>query len=413
MTTLVALGAGVLLFPALVQAQFGGLGGRIQRRVENEVGRKAENTVANAVRCTLGDTKCINDAKAKNQEVVVVDKDGKPVPNVNTAGAPAGTAESKEQPGEGVWRNYDFVPGRRVLFASDFSQERVGRFPASQLEFQSGNAQIVERNGERVLEMSAATVFRVKLPEMLRDGYSIEFSYLLPAPNMSLNVFVGSPQTAVSRWPSHYMSVYHTPGLYKGGTSVSSASAKDIVGNMTDFKFQNDGNYAVFYAGPERTGNLPNVTIEPSNVVEFHVTANPNFRAYLTNIVIAAGLDPLYETLLRDKSYTTRGILFDIDQATLRPESTPELMRIEEVLQRNANLRLIIEGHTDNTGTDSHNQDLSQRRAEAVVNYLTGKGIGKDRLEAMGKGSSSPAAPNDTPQGRAQNRRVVIVLKEA
>ncbi|MGE0405123.1 MAG: OmpA family protein [Candidatus Korobacteraceae bacterium] len=371
--------------------------------------------VGDAVSCTLGDKACVDQAKAKNEKVVIVDKDGKVI--TDERGNPASTQEEAtartEKPGEGVWRNYDFVPGKRVLYASDFSQERVGRFPANQLEFVSGNAQIVEMDGRKVLEISQNSVFRVKLPEALKEGYTLEFSYLLPAPNMAVNVFFGSPQVAVSRWESHYISVFHTPGIYSRGTSVSSISARQIVKQMTPVKFQADGAYAMLYVGTERAANLPNASIQPSDVVEFRATANANFRAYLTDIVVAAGLDPLYETLMKEGSYTTRGILFAVDSAELRPESTPELIKIEEMLKRDTKIRLIIEGHTDSTGEQAHNMDLSQRRAAAVVAYLAGKGVAKDRLEPVGKGQTAPVASNDTPQGREQNRRVVVALKKA
>ncbi len=74
-------------------------------------------------------------------------------------------------PGEGVWRNYDFLPGTTLWFATDFTDEPVGRFPASQLEFVKGNMQIVEWEGEKVLGASANSTFRVALPEALPEEF--------------------------------------------------------------------------------------------------------------------------------------------------------------------------------------------------------------------------------------------------
>ena len=86
---------------------------------------------------------------------------------------PSEAAAPTQEPGEGVWRNYDFTPGKEVWFVSDFSDERVGRFPATQLEFVQGNMQIVELYGERVLEVAQNSLFRVNLPEMLPEDFTV------------------------------------------------------------------------------------------------------------------------------------------------------------------------------------------------------------------------------------------------
>jgi outer membrane protein OmpA-like peptidoglycan-associated protein len=72
---------------------------------------------------------------------------------------------------------------------------------------------------------------------------------------------------------------------------------------------------------------------------------------------------------------------------------------------------LIVEGHTDSQGSESYNQDLSQRRADAVRDYLVQKGYPADHIQARGKGEGSPIADNASPEGRANNRRVEIVIE--
>lgn len=105
---------------------------------------------------------------------------------------------------------------------------------------------------------------------------------------------------------------------------------------------------------------------------------------------------------------TLYGVNFDVDAATLRPESRPALDGVVKAAQAHPDWRLAIEGHTDNTGNDAHNQDLSQRRADSVRKYLADAGVPVDRLRAQGFGTSHPVAPNDNPAGRAQNRRVEV-----
>jgi OOP family OmpA-OmpF porin len=77
-------------------------------------------------------------------------------------------------------------------------------------------------------------------------------------------------------------------------------------------------------------------------------------------------------------------------------------------MQANPSLRLEVQGHTDNKGSAAYNKKLSQKRADSVMDYIVKKGIGKERLSAMGYGLEKPAASNDTETGRAENRRVEL-----
>jgi len=100
-----------------------------------------------------------------------------------------------------------------------------------------------------------------------------------------------------------------------------------------------------------------------------------------------------------------RNIFFDVAKATLRPESNGELERLVKLMKEVPNLKIEISGHTDNTGSATVNETLSQQRAEAVVQYLTTKGIAASRMRAKGYGASVPVATNNSDDGRQQNRR--------
>lgn len=99
-------------------------------------------------------------------------------------------------------------------------------------------------------------------------------------------------------------------------------------------------------------------------------------------------------------------IFFDFDRYELKPSSYPELNRLAEVLADNPGAKVEIAGHTDNVGTAAYNQELSDNRARAVVDYLASKGIEASRLIARGYGETRPVDTNDTEEGRTQNRRV-------
>ena len=103
------------------------------------------------------------------------------------------------------------------------------------------------------------------------------------------------------------------------------------------------------------------------------------------------------------------GILFDLDSATIRPDSKPVLDEVVASLQAQPDWRLTIEGHTDATGSAEHNRVLSQQRADAVKAHLVAAGIDAGRLKTAGFGASQPVADNSTELGRSQNRRVELV----
>jgi outer membrane protein OmpA-like peptidoglycan-associated protein len=107
---------------------------------------------------------------------------------------------------------------------------------------------------------------------------------------------------------------------------------------------------------------------------------------------------------------TLGDVLFDTDQATLKPGAATEIERLATFLQENADMRIRIEGHTDSVGTEDYNQELSRRRAQAVADALVSRGIAQSRIEVVGRGEGFPVVSNANSAGRQQNRRVEIVF---
>lgn len=103
-------------------------------------------------------------------------------------------------------------------------------------------------------------------------------------------------------------------------------------------------------------------------------------------------------------------ITFDTDQDAVKGQFYPTLDSVAIVLRKFNQTLVDVYGHTDSTGSASHNQQLSQRRAASVANYLGGQGIDPRRFAVIGLGASQPVATNATPEGRAQNRRVEIQI---
>jgi OOP family OmpA-OmpF porin len=106
--------------------------------------------------------------------------------------------------------------------------------------------------------------------------------------------------------------------------------------------------------------------------------------------------------------WVLNNVLFDLNQATIKPAFYSELDKVVSILNSQAALGIELEGHTCNLGSDAHNMKLSEKRANAVMDYLISKGIDKSRLSAKGYGETKPVESNDTDEGRQANRRVQI-----
>ncbi len=104
------------------------------------------------------------------------------------------------------------------------------------------------------------------------------------------------------------------------------------------------------------------------------------------------------------------GLLFDVDKADLRAEAQKNLTDFSATLNKYSDTIVLIEGHTDDTGSDEYNLELSKKRAQAVATYLTAQKVDPNRFTINGYGESQPAVANDTAEGRQANRRVELAI---
>jgi outer membrane protein OmpA-like peptidoglycan-associated protein len=104
-------------------------------------------------------------------------------------------------------------------------------------------------------------------------------------------------------------------------------------------------------------------------------------------------------------------VLFAVDSSALSGSARSNLDQVSDVLNEYNKTAVVVQGHTDSTGSEQHNQELSERRASSVENYLVDRGVDPKRLAALGYGETAPVASNDTAGGRQQNRRVDIMLR--
>ena len=421
------------LFADAVHAQ---IWDRVRDRAEREVERRAERVTSRAVNavldeledavvCMATDETCIEEAEEEGKPVVITDEDGELVEvrdgeeegaaeeAVAAAGVEAEVADDTSRPGEGAWANYDFVPGDQVLFMSNFEDYTIGRFPPN-IEFQGGMMQLVDWEGQTLLESTDNSHFRIALGETVPERFTIEFDVYLDNNRTRdrIGVFfseVGDPR----RFSRHDFSYFYV-GRQGAGVRGPTESMRDVTpyqNELTPVRIAVDGDYGTMYINEERVANIPVLDVERNGFIEFvHSASRENQPAYITNIRIAGGGLELYDRLMADGRVSTQGVYFDTGSASIRPESTGTLTEIGRMMDQHGDLRLRIEGHTDNVGDAQANMELSDQRAQSVMQYLVNQhGIAADRLEAVGMGEEAPVADNDTAEGRQNNRRVELV----
>lgn len=120
-------------------------------------------------------------------------------------------------------------------------------------------------------------------------------------------------------------------------------------------------------------------------------------------------IDDIYIGIVPENlAYVFTGIVFENDKAEIQSEFLPQLVLIKDYLQLNRKVNIIITGHTDNTGTETYNEELSLERAKSLSDYLINNGIQNNRVLIQGAGSKKPISTNDSEIGKRLNRRVEI-----
>ncbi len=159
------------------------------------------------------------------------------------------------------------------------------------------------------------------------------------------------------------------------------------------------------YMNDTRLINVPHLEVNPTGITIESSADN----IYIKNIRIAAGGVKYYDRVVTDGKIIVNGIKFDVNKATLKPESMGPINRIYKLMVKNPGINFSVEGHTDSQGDFDFNQKLSEERAKVVMNNLVELGIDKSRLASKGWGESKPVDSNASPEGRANNRRVEFV----
>lgn len=398
---------------------------KARQKVEDKVDETVDKTVNGAFdaagNAVKGESKT-QDANGKTQEEA-------DMPVQETPAVPATTQKSVKL--ESVTQ-YDFVPGDQVLLFEDFSQDAIGDFPALWTTNGSGEVKTLNLAPGNWLNISTGQrVFQLMKDLTLPDNFIIEFdlivseeseddtnaqwSYLrlFRSESSDLGLVEDCPSCTDNSFElSHYTGedwyVKFEPaeGDNVTGSSTIAPMAFDKVEHLILWiqkrrvRLYHDGKKAI---------DMPTLlgTAFKPNRISFE--GDHYGRTYLTNLRITTAAPDTRSKLITEGKLISYGIYFDVNSDRVKPESNGALGDIARVIREAGGVKVQVVGHTDATGDDARNLDLSRRRAASVKAELVKLGVSADLLTTDGAGETKPIAPNDTPSNMALNRRVEFI----
>jgi len=338
---------------------------------------------------------------------------------------PAPTA----QPSLQAYSRFDFVPGEKVLFFDDFSQDAVGDFPALWTANAPGeiNTLSIAPGKWFNLNNSEGNYFlqkRITFPK----NFIIEFD-IVPKKTggriaAGLLLYGESKATEMDNNP-HPGNCGLMISIEKGNWNTWAYKTGES-GNMTgsstvDPVEQEKVNHVIIWVQNRRVRiyhKQAKVMDIPTNLYDgttfnrvcFRLSRGASCGSYISNFRITDAAPDTRSKLITEGKLVSYGIYFDVNKDVVKPESYGTLKSIADVLIENPEVRIQIIGHTDSDGSDAANLDLSRRRAAAVKNEFSQTfGIDAARMQTDGKGESQPVAGNDSPSNKALNRRVEFI----
>ena len=374
---------------------------KVERRVDHEIDQSIDQGLDEAEKAVKGEGD-ESAGEGSRSRTKTTESKGK-MEGGSSSGA--GRQELK------AWSKYDFVPGDEIIFMDDLKDEENGEFP-SRWDLNTGNVEIAEYGDEKVINFATVKPCKI-VPLMTQEGdylpekFTIEFDAYFSEFCTGYDVMFWD---VVKQRPPKYIPVVHVFANNVGveGFGSTNLAARDYP-YWEHVAISFNKRALKVYFGKQRMMNIPNLRAEPMGLTIASRQCHQGNQALIKDIRIAKGSKKLYDRIVADGRFVTRGILFDVNKATIKPESMGVINKIVKMMKAHEDLRLRIEGHTDSDGAKGFNQELSEKRAKAVKAILVESGIASSRLTTKGYGESKPVDSNSTPEGKANNRRVEFV----
>lgn len=323
---------------------------------------------------------------------------------------------------------YDFVPGDKILFFEDFSQDAIGDFPALWTTNGSGEVKTVSIAPGKWLHMNGKDAVYCYTKEInFPENFIVEFD-IIPDKDFQfgtcLTLYQDNPERSKEVNDDLYPGLrgLHISPNYEGWETKGYDSDKDwLIGTgAKNPLIAEELNHVIVWIQKRRVRIYhqgQKVLDVPTNIyAETKLNKllfsgwDRNSTPYVTNIKVTTASPDTRSKLITEGKLVTYGITLDVNKADIKSESFGTLKGIAGVLAENPDVNVKIIGHTDGDGDDAKNLDLSKRRAESVKNELVKNfGIDSSRLTTEGAGETKPIAANDIPVNKARNRRVEII----
>jgi OOP family OmpA-OmpF porin len=377
------------------QAQFKKLKDKVKEKAEKKVEEKVEGT------------------EDTTEDTTKASKESTEKPASDTTKAQPATSGASEN--MALYTKYDFVPGDKVIFYDDFSSEEIGEFP-SRWRLDKGVFEVAKQGGKNYILCTDQGSIRPKITVgALPPKYTIEMEFYVKSGDAKSHWFF------IKWYDDKNQEIGYFYIQDKSRTDLrildNDIASKDLSaplsGGIHTMRVMATQSTMKCYIDNERVANVP--AVEGFKPVDFGVYMDPwkdepNNPMLIGTFRYAEGGKTLKQQLDEAGRIVTHGILFDSDSDKIKGESYKTLADIGALLTDNPALRLSIEGHTDSDGADDYNLTLSQKRSESVRTYLINNfKVDGSRLESKGWGESKPIDTNNTPEGKANNRRVELV----
>jgi outer membrane protein OmpA-like peptidoglycan-associated protein len=432
MKTLTRIMAVLILFSLTISAE-AQIKVDLKKKLEQNVNRRLNQKADQAINKALDTAEDSIAAGLKKDNGSAEAEDGQSTADGQARGKSDQKAGSQTGTSLQSYSKYDFIPGEKVIFYDDFSQDAVGDFPA--LWNTNGSAEVVTTNlypgnwMKFVMDECVWTDGLLKLPE----NYTIEFDVIpiggLEGERMSgwhmrlmqaKNVNAFDHGSAPGQGGFHFQVEYFgRPGYstwFYGEACVPAKLTGYVDGDNLKQKMNQKYHIAIWvqktrvrlYQDQNKIIDLPRAF--PAGCVKPDRLRFEYGAAMISNVRVAVGAPDMRNKLMTEGKLITYGIYFDVNKDVVKPESYGTLKEIAGILNEVPDVKVKIVGHTDADGADAANLDLSKRRAASVKNELVKSfGVNGDRLVTDGMGEGQPVAPNDTPANKALNRRVEFI----
>ena len=391
---------------------------KVEKKIEKKAEDETDTVIDKGVDKTADAIKNGGDKEAKEKNGSN-EKTGKTENAVNENKVSNESAPGKEME---MYAKYDFVAGDKVIFEDNLAGEQSGEFP-SRWDLLGGSAENASLGNDNVIHFISNNSIIVPLldkKDFLPDIFTIEFDAYFE-------------KDAISRWDHYKLRFFEGTGgsasiagktVYPIDIAWNEAKMGEFGGRIASFTKEQENwqgkwrHIAIsfnkrslkLYMDEERILNIPNLGFKPEM---FSIGSDFDDQLIkmnsIKNIRVNEGGMKLYDRIMADGKFVTRGILFEVNKANITPESMGTINEIVKLMNEHPELKFRIEGNTDSDGDKTYNQKLSEERADAVKNLLAESGIDASRLETKGWGDSKPVDSNSTPEGKANNRRVEFI----